>query len=93
MATQSSGSSTAWRISYNEVAHYDYSVLAYAFGPTFSSKYHGPIGTAEGLVKLLENPELREECFQLVELIFDTHDAPLPVRLTGKAIDEFNAQK
>jgi pyruvate decarboxylase len=78
---------------YNEVAHWDYSSLAKAFGPRFPSKYHGPIKTADDLVSLLKNPELREECFQLVELVLNKHDAPLSVRLTGAAIDEFNKAK
>ena len=78
---------------YNEVAHWDYSHLARAFGPRFPSKYHGPVKTAEQLEQLLKNPELREECFQLVELVLDKHDAPLSVRLTGAAIDEFNKPK
>jgi hypothetical protein len=31
--------------------------------------------------------------FQLVEIIMDRLDAPLPMRLVGEAISKFNAQK
>ena len=40
---------------YNEVAIYDYSLLAKAFGPAFGSKYHGPIKTCGELSALLED--------------------------------------
>jgi pyruvate decarboxylase len=41
---------------YNEVAIYDYSALAKAFGPAYQSKYHGPIKTCGDLSKLLKDP-------------------------------------
>lgn len=42
--------------SYNDVAIYDYSLLAKAFGPNFESKYHGPIKTCGELSALLKDP-------------------------------------
>jgi pyruvate decarboxylase len=78
---------------YNKVAIWDYSGLAKVFGPDYPSKYHGPVRTCKELENLLANPELREDCFQLVELILAKNDAPLSVRLTAAAIDEFNKAK
>jgi len=78
---------------YNKVAEYDYSALAQAFGPKFPSKYHGPIRTAEELVSLLESGKLREDSFQLVEVILDKLDAPISVRNTGAAVGRFNEEK
>jgi pyruvate decarboxylase len=78
---------------YNTVAEYDYSALAKAFGPKFSSKYHGPIRTAEELVRLIGSGKLREDSFQLVEVILGKLDAPLSVRNTGAAVGRFNEKK
>jgi pyruvate decarboxylase len=78
---------------YNTVAEWDYGNLAKAFGPKFPSKFHGPIRTAEDLANLLHGEEIREDCFHLVELVLEKLDAPLVVRLTSAAIDEFNKSK
>ena len=79
---------------YNKVPIWDYSLLAKTFGPSFPSKYHGPIDTCEKLRALIANPEFGNgEAFELVELILGPLDAPLNVRLCGAAIDEFNQKK
>lgn len=43
---------------YNEVAILDYSLLGKTLGPSFESKYHGPIKTCGELSSLLEDPNL-----------------------------------
>jgi pyruvate decarboxylase len=41
---------------YNKVPIWDYSGLAKVFGPSFPSKYHGPVKTCEQLASLLASP-------------------------------------
>jgi pyruvate decarboxylase len=79
---------------YNEVAIYDYAMLAKAFGPAFESTYHGPITTCGQLTELLGTPGFGDEgCFSLVEVVLPPLDAPKAVIKTGAAIDEFNKSK
>jgi pyruvate decarboxylase len=79
---------------YNEVAIYDYSLLAKAFGPAFDSKYHGPIRTCGQLSELLEDPAFGNgDCLEMVELVLPVLDAPPALIKTGAAIDEFNKAK
>ncbi|KAH7188107.1 thiamine diphosphate-binding protein [Fusarium flagelliforme] len=79
---------------YNEVAIYDYSLLAKTFGPAFESKYHGPIKMCGELSALLEDPTFGNAgCLEMVELILPPLDAPSAVIKTGAAIDEFNKAK
>jgi pyruvate decarboxylase len=73
---------------------WDYSKLAPAFGPKFSSKYYGPIDTPEALDTLLANADFAAaKEFQLVELKLGYLDAPLPLRLATAAVEEFNKAK
>ena len=41
---------------YNKVPIWDYGGLAKVFGPSFPSKYHGPVKTCEQLASLLASP-------------------------------------
>lgn len=50
---------------YNEVAHWDYSNLAKTFGPSFKSRYHGPIKTNEEFARFIQSEAAREDCFQV----------------------------
>lgn len=76
---------------YNDVAIYDYAILANAFGPAFKSKYHGTIRTCGQLIALLQTPGFGDEgCLSMVEVILPALDAPKAVIKTGATIDEFN---
>lgn len=49
---------------YNDVAVYDYSAIAQAFGPAYKAQYFGPIKTAEELAALIKDPAVRgKDCF------------------------------
>jgi pyruvate decarboxylase len=41
---------------YNKVPNWDYGGLAKVFGPSFPSKYHGPVKTCEQLASLFADP-------------------------------------
>jgi pyruvate decarboxylase len=78
------------KAAYNDVAIYDYGLLAKAFGPGHKSAYHGPIKTAEELSSLLSSGKLREDSFQLVEVVLEELDVPQSVGLVGAAVGKFN---
>lgn len=79
---------------YNKLPDWNYSLLAPAFGPSHPSKYHGPIETPQQLDMLLADEEFgKASCFQLVELKLGYLDAPLGLRMTTAAVEEFNKSK
>ena len=79
---------------YNKLPDWDYSLLAPAFGPSHPSKYHGLIETPQQLDKLLADEDFGQaKYFQLVELKLGYLDAPLGLRMTTAAVEEFNKRK
>ena len=80
--------------SYNKLPYLDYSLLAKAFGPSYPSRYYGPIETAEQLDELFANDQFNnEKSFRLVELKLGYLDAPWAVKKAAAGVEEFNKRK
>ena len=64
------------------------------FGPGKKYRYYR-IETCEELVNLFKDSEFmdKRDRTQLVELVLHYKDAPLPVVLATKAVEEFNKSK
>ncbi|KAK9365562.1 thiamine diphosphate-binding protein [Lipomyces kononenkoae] len=77
---------------YNKIPTWDYSKICELFGPSFQKKYYR-IEKPEQLLKLLKDTEFNAaHCTQVVELILDKHDAPMSVKRSAKAVEEFNKE-
>ncbi|TVY83891.1 Pyruvate decarboxylase [Lachnellula suecica] len=76
--------------SYNTVPVWDYGKLFRAFGPDFKTRQY-TVKTPDELDALFADEEFKSSsCAQIVELFLGKHDAPLAMKLTTAAIEEFN---